>query len=617
MMETKRSDIAWLIDEAKSLAKCAAQTWTMVPAWHRFALGGASTLMAINSLANIYQALLLGQLVDRVHDGLGNVSRETLSSQSLSILGVIAMLYLMREAFNVLRRVTVENSCTSLNRDMQLRVVRHVMQSDMQQLNTEKLGTLHGKIFRSVDGLIHFVRLMFLDLMPAIFTGLFAVVATLLKQPILGLVMLGVVPLSVFLTLRQLKSQKGVRLQLMRDCEEVDGTLVEQLSGLEYIRVANTVDQEMLRLNDLTDRRRRRELKHHFEMSLFGSSKALNEGFFHLCVLGLATYMAINQQISFGDILAFSALYGSVMSPLNEIHRVVDVGHESSLRMSDLQHLLIRPVDTSFETKPLPEPLNSLASPVLEVRNLSAGYRDPTGQFKPTLHDVEFQVLPGQCIGIAGQSGGGKSSLIKILLRLLHKGAGTVSLCGEPIEAVDRQSLADTISYVGQSPFVFAGTIRANIAYGCNGADRSAIEKAATAAHLHREILEMPGGYDAIVSERGSNLSGGQRQRLAIARLLLRNAPILILDEATSALDNISERHIQQSLGIRSGNQTILMIAHRLSTLRHCDKILVFDNGRIVESGSYESLVSANGKFSELLRASEDSMATTKSQGTG
>ncbi len=622
-MEEKRSDIAWLIAETKALAQCGKQAWSMVPVLHRASLAFASTLMAINSVANIYQAFLLGHLVNLLAGKLGATgggeqmaaldesTKTSLYWNALGLLGIVGLLYLMREGFNVLRRYMVENTCTGLNRDMQIRTAGHVMRYDMQQLNAEKLGTLHGKIFRSVDGLIHFIRLMFLDFMPAIFTGSFALVAALLKQPILGLVMMGVVPISVFLTLRQLKSQKGVRLQLMRDCEEVDGLLVEQLAGVEYIRVANTINREVDRLAQSTDRRRKRELKHHFEMSLFGSGKAINEGFFNLCVLAMATYMAIDGQIRFGDILVFSALFGSVMSPLNEIHRIVDVGHESSLRMTDLREMLLKPVDRSFET-PRIEGLATASSnvePVIEIDSMTASYRlgDRTRQ---VLHDVSFKVDEGQCIGIAGQSGGGKSSMIKVLLRLIHPTSGQVRIQGVPIDAMDRVTLANLIGYVGQNPFVFSGTIRENIAYGCEQTDQDSVVKAAKAAHIHDEIMQMDGGYDAVVSERGNNLSGGQRQRIALARLLLKNTPILILDEATSALDNISERFIQSSLGVRSGRQTILMIAHRLSTLRHCHKIFVFDDGRIVESGSFDNLALANGKFAELLRASESEIET-------
>jgi ATP-binding cassette subfamily B protein len=169
---------------------------------------------------------------------------------------------------------------------------------------------------------------------------------------------------------------------------------------------------------------------------------------------------------------------------------------------------------------------------------------------------------------------------------------------------------------VGQSPFVFAGTIADNIAYGNGNATRQQIEQAARLAYLHDEILAMPHGYNSEVTERGQNLSGGQRQRLAIARLLLQRAPILILDEATSALDNISERHVQRALGLTSTDRTTILVAHRLSTLRDADRILVFDAGKIVEMGSFHDLVQAGGVFTELIMSAEQGIGETSTADT-
>src|SRR5439155_312235 len=161
------------------------------------------------------------------------------------------------------------------------------------------------------------------------------------------------------------------------------------------------------------------------------------------------------------------------------------------------------------------------------------------------------------------------------------------------------------MGYVGQSPFIFAGTIAENIAYGNGHVSRDDIRRAARLAHLHDEIMMMPGEYDAVVNERGQNLSGGQRQRLALARILLKQPPILILDEATSALDNISERHVQRALGLSHTERTTILVAHRLSTLRDADRILVFDAGRIVEIGTFDELLQRGGVFTELVRSAE------------
>jgi ATP-binding cassette subfamily B protein len=178
-----------------------------------------------------------------------------------------------------------------------------------------------------------------------------------------------------------------------------------------------------------------------------------------------------------------------------------------------------------------------------------------------------------------------------------------------PIASISRESIGELIGYVGQNPFVFAGTIAENIAYGRDAVTEDEIRRAAEMACIHDEILEMPGGYQAHVTERGQNLSGGQRQRIALARVFLKNPPILILDEGTSALDNINERRIQQAINAARADRTVILVAHRLSTLLETDRIFVFDQGRVAETGTYAELVGLGGVFTALVRSAEGEAA--------
>ena len=600
--------------ELTLLARRATQVWPFVAVEDRLALGAAALIIAVTSAANTGGAILLGQLVDRIQTGASSQSNPTQIYGAVAwILGALAGIYVVREALNVGRRSLVERSVARLNRDMQLKLVGHALRGDLTALAGEKVGALHGKIFRSADGLIRFVRLMFVDCLPALLTGLFALLAALTKHPALGAIMLGVIPLTVYLTMRQLRSQKGVRLDLMRDCEEIDGAVVEQLGGAEYIRVAHTYDLEMLRLSQRAEKRRKREVRHHFEMSLYGCAKALNEGFFHILLLALATYLAIHQRISFGDVLTFSVLFLSVMAPLNEVHRVLDEGHEASLRVGDLLQMLGSPLDRAFATPEHRGLELQAGAPVIEVDDLLVQYVTADGETRRALDHLSLTIRHGETIGIAGRSGSGKSTWIKVLLRLVHPQAGQIALCGRPLGDVSRMELAQLMSYVGQNPFVFSGTMCENIAYGNGEVSLAAVQRVAELANLHDEILQMPGGYHAAVTERGQNLSGGQRQRVAIARVLLKNAPILILDEATSALDNISERCVQDALGIKDADRTTIIIAHRLTTLKDCDRILVFEDGKISALGSYDELVAQDGLFAELVRSAETVPGSTGS----
>jgi ATP-binding cassette subfamily B protein len=611
-MKTK-ADKKGIGAELRLIAQRGRKVWGLIPGRHKFALGGAAVIMALTSASNTALPLLLGSLVDAIQLGTDQRKpRNELFEAALWVLGTIAVVYVVREGLHILRRFLVENACTRINRDISLRLIKHTMKMDLGTLAHDKVGALHGRIFRSIDGLVRFLRLAFLDFFPAIVTGLFALTAALFKQPLLGLVMVGVIPISVLLTIRQIITQKGVRLQLMRDCEEIDGAVVEQLGGLEYIRVANTVNDEMLRLREAMEKRRHLEMGHHFAMSLFGCGKALNEGFFHIIVLAVATFYALQGTLSYGDVLTFSILFLNVTAPLNEIHRVIDEGHESSLRVGDLLDMLAEPVDASFATKTVISPQLAPGQAVIVVEDLRAEYTTPAGERKRALDGVSLTIKHGETIGIAGPSGGGKSSWVKCLLRLTHPCAGQVILGGVPLESLARADLAKLVGYVGQNPFVFSGTIAANIAYGNGPVGAEDIERVARLANLHEEIMAMPGGYQARVSERGLNLSGGQRQRLAIARILLKQAPILILDEATSALDNISERHVQRALGLTRDDRTTILVAHRLSTLRDADRILVFEDGRIVEAGDYDALVQQGGIFTQLVMSAENGIGASE-----
>ncbi len=606
-MDTKHGNHKGFWHEVRLILRRARQVWHLVPRRHKWALVGALLVMAVTSACNTAIPLLLGSLVDEVKHGIKHDTAAAVMYQvTLLYLGILAGAYLLREGLQVARRYLVENSCTRIEKSTMLRLVSHLMKVDLDVLCQEKVGTLHGRISRNVIGFVRFLRLGFLDFFPALMSGGFALVAALSKQPWLGLVMAGVMPVSFFLTVRQLISQKGVRLSLMHSREVMDGTVVEQLGGIDYVRAANTQQRELARVTKVAERMRAREIRHHFQMSLFGCGKALTEGLFHITILAFSVYLAIQGTISFGDILTFSMLFLSVMAPLNEIHRVLDEGHECSLLVGDLMKMLAEPIDCSFAPARVEEPRLQPGAPLVTVRDLRVEYLTADGQQKQALKGVSMTIRHGETIGVAGRSGCGKSTWLRVLMRLTHPAGGSVEFGGVPLEAVSREAIGRLIGYVGQSPFVFAGTIAENIAYGSDDVTPEAVEEAARKACIHDEILAMPGGYEAEVAERGQNLSGGQRQRLALARVFLKNPPLLILDEGTSALDTISERRVHQAISAARADRTVILVAHRLSTLLDTDRIFVFDDGHVVETGTYAELLLKNGVFADLARHAEE-----------
>jgi len=232
----------------------------------------------------------------------------------------------------------------------------------------------------------------------------------------------------------------------------------------------------------------------------------------------------------------------------------------------------------------------------IEFRNVCFGY-DPT---RPVFTDLNVLIEPGQRVGLVGFSGSGKSSFVSLMLRNYQPQSGQILIDGIDIQACTQDSLHEQVGLIPQDPSLFHRSLKENIGYGCLPIDDQAVKSAARLAHADDFIQALPEGYDALVGERGVKLSGGQRQRIAIARVILKDAPILILDEATASLDSVTEKTIQENLDRAMGHKTVIAIAHRLSTIAHLDRILVFDNGRIVEDGKHDQLLAKQGLYYKM-----------------
>lgn len=513
----------------------------------------------------------------------------------------ILIINVVNELIIILRRVMVEDTATRTEKKARGIVIQSLLKAPLSYFKKNMTGNIHGRLNRCLEGTVKLEKLLFMDFAPAIFNSIAAIVVIFTTLPvILALPMLLVIPIGTAIVLRQISTQRGIRVELLETKSAMDGTVVELLNGIEVIRITDSVGREVKRFDGRSEFLRRKEMKHHFQMAKYDSLKFINEAVFTVLMIGISTWLATKGIITVGSVLTAYLCFTQLIKPLEELHRILDELSECIVLAEDFFRMVGLPADFSY----LPvaaekdDPAYREDNTVIDIRNLRFSYEDD----KIVLDGINLNIRRGMFLGIAGPSGCGKSSLIKAICKL-EPAEGSIRINGRETSSLSRQDIAGMIALVPQNPFLIAGTIYENICYGADKeVSEAEVEEAAKKAYIYDFINNLPEKFNTQIAEGGGNLSGGQKQRIAIARIFLRRPEIVILDEATSALDNTSERYIQREIERMKDQDgvTVLSIAHRLTTLENCDEILVFDQGHICQRGKYEDLIGQKGLFRDM-----------------
>jgi len=381
---------------------------------------------------------------------------------------------------------------------------------------------------------------------------------------------------------------------------QLSAQVQENLAGLRVVRAFGAERRESERFDALSESYRRGHLDLIRVSGVFQPSLAFWSGVGALLAIWVGGREVVAGRITLGQFVAFTVYLGMLNWPMVALGWVINIFQRGSASYLRIVGLIEQPpAITSPESAVHPA---SAARGELEFRHVTFAY---PGSAEPLLHDVSFRVPAGSTVALVGRTGSGKSTVLSLLPRVFDPPAGTVFVDGHDVRTLDLAWLRAQVASVPQDPFLFSATVAANIAYGVEHEDMSAIARAAALARLDGEIASFPGGFGTFVGERGITLSGGQKQRTAIARAILRDAPILLLDDCLSNVDTQTEEAILEGLRGEMRRRTTLLVSHRVSTVREADLILVLDHGRIVERGHHTELLALGGHYAALHRAQQ------------
>ncbi|KIZ40898.1 MULTISPECIES: ABC transporter ATP-binding protein [Rhodopseudomonas] len=552
--------------------------------WRRYLV--AFALMAVSAAATAGSAYLLGEVINQAY-----VDRNL---RGIMIMSVVALtVFTMKGAATYGHSVILSQIKNAILANNQRRLFDKLMSESVgfysQRHSSEFLARLTAGANSVTEVLTMLINAVGRDLLSLI--GLVTVMVT--QDPFMALFGLLIAPPAVLVVRKLVKRVKGLAYTQFTGNAEILETMQESLQGIRTVK-AFTLEQTMRERINLSIAAV--EANANKMARIANRASPLMEtlgGFAVAASLMYGGYRVVATGATPGQFFSFLTAFLLAYEPAKRLARL-NIELNSGLVGA---RMLLEIVDSpASEPDDSDKPALQLSTARVEMHDVSFAYRAN----EAVLNHMSFVAEPGKMTALVGPSGGGKSTVLSLLLRLYEVNSGDITIDGQSIAAVSRRSLRQQIAYVGQDVYLFRDTIRNNIAFGIAGASEDEIIAAAKAASAHDFIMAFPLGYDTPVGEHGAQLSGGQRQRVAVARALVRNAPIILLDEATAALDSESEKLVQEAIEHLCRNRTTIVIAHRLHTIMHADAILVVEAGTIVERGRHDDLLRSGGRYASF-----------------
>lgn len=484
----------------------------------------------------------------------------------------------------------------AVEKDMRRDIFTHIENQSFSFFDKNRTGKIMSRVTTDLFEISELAHHGPEDLLISLLTlvGSFVVMFSIRWQ--LAVIVFISLPVMIFLTYSSRKKLMSTSKGVKSKTAEINAGIESSISGARVTKVFTNESYEINKFEEYNQEFFNSKKYYYKAMAGMHSKMEFTTHILSVVILGVGGYFIMAGKMTLGDLVAANMFVAAFLQPIRRLTNFIEqfsTGMAGFLRFTEI-------MDTHTETVDSPS-AKELTGVKGNIQFNDVCFSYETGQ--TVLDHISFSVDAGKTFAIAGPSGGGKTTLCSLLARFYEISSGTINIDGENIKNFTLKSLRQQIGFVQQDIFLFAGTVGENIAYGNPGATFTEIVEAAKRAEIYDDIMKMPDGFNTVVGERGIKLSGGQKQRVSIARVFLKNPPVLVLDEATSALDSVTEQKIQRAFEELSKGRTTFIIAHRLSTIRNADMIAIIDNHKIMEMGSHQELLDKRGEYFNLYTA--------------